>query len=463
MLNKEMLLSQSTRIFGNSKSAIFLIFLVFLSLGFYYGKWRTEKIIQWDTIVYYEYLTAAFMFNDISFEFAYSLPDDFDGDIWLETGPEGERYPKTTMGVAIMMTPTYLIAYFLNQIFNLGSYGYSSFFQFFIFLGALFHFIAGLVFLRKILKEFFSEKVVSITLVLLSFASGLLYYTGVDPGLSHVYSFFLFTCFIWINLCWHKKPTWKNSSWLGLVLGMIVLIRPSNAIIAILPLLIGISSIDSLKEKLSFLYKNSKKIILAVAVFAMVVFLQFWFWKYSTGKWFIYSYGDEGFFWNDPKIVQGLFGFRKGLFLYAPILIFALMGIFLKKEALKKLKLPFILFMIINTYVILSWWCWWYGGGFGHRSFVDSYAIFAIFLAVCVERVLAMKSRPVKISLVLLAAFMMFLSQFQINQYNKGHLHWDGMTYKAYKEIFLKTYTSPEFWNYLEQPDYEDAKKGIGR
>jgi len=460
-LNKSNLLRTILSVFGSSKSVIYLIFILFLSLGFYYGKWRTEKIIQWDTIVYYEYLTAAFMFNDMSFEFAFQLPDDFDGDIWLETGLEGERYPKTTMGVAIMMTPTYLIAYFLNHIFNLGSYGYSSFFQFFIFLGALFHFIAGLVFLRKILSEFFSERVVSITLILLSFASGILYYTGVDPGLSHIYSFFLFTCFLWINIRWHNAPTWKNSSWLGLVLGMIVLIRPSNAIIAIIPLLIGINSIESLKEKLSFLFVNSKKIILAVGVFAMVVFLQFWFWKYSTGKWFIYSYGDEGFFWKDPKIVQGLFGFRKGLFLYAPILFFASIGFFLKKESLKNLRLPFILFMIINTYVILSWWCWWYGGGFGHRSFVDSYAIFAIFLAVLVERILTIRGKMVKRALLVFAAFMMFLSQFQIRQYNKGHLHWDGMTYMAYKEIFLKNHISPEYWDYLEQPNYEEAKKGL--
>ncbi len=39
---------------------------------------RTQKTITHDVIYYYEYLTAAFMFNDMSFQFAYELPDDFE-------------------------------------------------------------------------------------------------------------------------------------------------------------------------------------------------------------------------------------------------------------------------------------------------------------------------------------------------------------------------------------------------
>lgn len=62
----------------DSKKVIYVIFILFLALGIYYGKWKSEKIIVWDTIVYYEYLTAAFMFNDMTFEFAHSLPEDFE-------------------------------------------------------------------------------------------------------------------------------------------------------------------------------------------------------------------------------------------------------------------------------------------------------------------------------------------------------------------------------------------------
>ena len=429
-------------------------------MGFYYGRWRTEQIIVWDTIVYYEYLTAAFMFNDISFQFAFELPDDFDGEIWLETGPNGERYPKTTLGVAIMLTPTYLVAMLLNNLFGLGSYGYSSFFQFFIFLAGIFHYLAGLIVLRKLLSYFFTDKVIATCLILLSLATGLFYYAGVDPGLSHVYSFFLYASFVLITINWYKRTSIKNSLLLGLVLGLITLIRPSNGLMVLVPALYGIYDFASLKSKFTFLYKNLPKLFLSVLVFAFVVFLQFWFWKHATGNWFMYSYGDEGFFWNDPKFAEGLFGFRKGLFIYTPILLLSLPGFFLVKKDLRALKLAIVVFLVLNAYVILSWWCWWYGGGYGHRAFVESFVLFSFLLCLVIERVYRSRKKILRLSFYLFSGFFIILNLFQIRQYDRGQLHWDSMTFKSYKEVFFKDHTTKEFWDYLDIPDYEEAKKG---
>ena len=39
------------------------------------------------------------------------------------------------------------------------------------------------------------------------------------------------------------------------------------------------------------------------------------------------------------------------------------------------------LFLVLNTYLIASWWDWQFGGSFGHRGFTDSLPIFAIGLA----------------------------------------------------------------------------------
>lgn len=462
-MSKSSVLSSILNVFRNSKKAIYLIAVLYVALAIYYGKYRTEKVIVWDTIVYYEYLTAAFMFNDLSFEFAKNLPEDFDGEIWLSTGPDGEQFPKTSMGVAIMLTPTYLLAMTFNWLFDLGSYGYSSFFQAFIVLAGIFHFLAGLIFLRKILNRFFEEKVVAYTLIIISLATGLAYYAGLEAGLSHIYSFFLIIFFIWTTIKWHENPNWKTSFALGLTLGMILLVRPVNAFIVLIPALYGITDLHSLRIKLRLIFENYQKVFFSIVIFGAVLSLQFFFWKYATGKWFVYSYGDERFFWTEPKILEGLFGFRKGLFIYTPVLIFAILGFFLREKKIKDLKGPLILFLVVNTYVILSWWCWWYGGGYGHRTFVDSFGIFALFIAVVIDRVLTLKSKVYQYAFFLSVGFFIILNQFQLRQYDRGILHWDGMTYDSYKEIFFKTYTSQEFWDYLEQPDYESAKKGVDR
>ena len=450
-----------SKLFTSSKKTIYIIFTLYVGLGFYFGNWRTQKIIQWDVIVYYEYLTAAFVFNDLTFSFIDDLPDDFDGDIWLENGPDGERFPKTTIGVAIMLMPFYLIALFFNNILGMGSYGYSSFFQFFIFLAGIFYYLASLLLLRKVLLKYFVEKVVCITLIILSFATGLAYYALAEPGLSHNYSFFLFILLFWITTKWHEKASLKNSLALGATLGMIILMRPSNGLIVLIPLLYGIYNVKSYKERLKYIGQNFRSVIISILMCCVIISLQLFFWKYSTGKWLVLSYGEEGFFFNDPKIFEGLFGFRKGLLIYTPIMIFGFIGMFLSGDKLKELKWAAIVFTALNIYVILAWWCWWYGGGYGHRAFVESFFVFSFFIAVVVDRIRISKSVLLKVSSGILVVFFISLNLFQMRQYHKGFLHWDGMTYEAYKEIFFKDHTSSEFWDALEQPDYEEAKKGI--
>ena len=48
------------------------------------------------------------------------------------------------------------------------------------------------------------------------------------------------------------------------------------------------------------------------------------YWNEMTGHWLYFSYGsDERFFFGDPAIIKGLFSYRKGLFIYTPLLLFA--------------------------------------------------------------------------------------------------------------------------------------------
>ena len=52
------------------------------------------------------------------------------------------------------------------------------------------------------------------------------------------------------------------------------------------------------------------------------------YWKEMTGRWLYFSYGsDERFFFGDPAIIKGLFSYRKGLFIYTPLLLFAFAGV----------------------------------------------------------------------------------------------------------------------------------------
>ncbi len=121
---------------------------------------------------------------------------------------------------------------------------------------------------------------------------------------------------------------------------------------------------------------------------------------------------------------------------------------------------PITVYLLIQVYVLASWWSWWNGGSFGLRSFVDLYGVMALPLAAIVEVSLERRrSRAVLTGVVLL--FFLYMNQFQTMQYHKGYLHHTGMTREAYKLNFLSFRPDGNCWNMLSMPDATLARLGI--
>jgi hypothetical protein len=188
------------------------------------------------------------------------------------------------------------------------------------------------------------------------------------------------------------------------------------------------------------------------------------YWKEMTGQWLYFSYGsDERFFFDDPAIIKGLFSWRKGLFLYTPLMIFAFAGIISLWIRRSPHVLAMTLFVPLNIYIIFSWWCWWYGGGFGQRAFIDSYVLMAIAAASLLSH--AMTTGKSWLKPAVLAAFILLasLGVIQNIQYYNGAIHWDSMTREAYLDSFGRLKPSARFHDLLEAPDYEKAREGLNR
>jgi hypothetical protein len=185
---------------------------------------------------------------------------------------------------------------------------------------------------------------------------------------------------------------------------------------------------------------------------------QFLYWKATTGSYLFFSYGDERFYFGNPHIIAGLFGYRKGWLLYTPIMIMALIGIILMKPRQNPFSIGLYLFIPLNIYIIVSWWCWWYGGGFGNRPFIDSYPLLALGLATLFHEV---SKNRIALSITTLVSVLLFsLNIFQNYQYHYGSIHWDSMTKDAYWDSAGHLYPTKNFYYLLEPPDYERALKG---
>ena len=275
--------------------------------------------------------------------------------------------------------------------------------------------------------------------------------------MSHVFSFALITLFLYYTLKWVEKPSISSTIILGVLAGLIVLIRPVNGLLLVFPALYAISSFVDVKQRIS---DHWKLILLAGVAAFLVVLPQMIYWKFQTGHFVFNSYMDSGrFYFANPHLLDGLFGFRKGWLIYTPVMLFALVGLFFLKKFAKDFLLSSSVFLVLFLYVIFSWWCWWYGGSYGARPMIDIYGILAMPLAAFLSVIL--KSAWWKKGVVgLLLLSFVYLNQFQMSQYRTSLLHWDSMTQQAYRAIFLKKNWPDGYDKMIKVPDYEKALKG---
>lgn len=441
------------------KISIFLIVIVAGWYGIKVAKWRSNEIIHHDVISYWAYLPAAFIYHDLSFEFVSDLPAGFEGRIWTHSAENGNQVLKMTMGNSLLWTPFFLAAHAYAHVSEYQSDGYSLPYSIAIFIAGLFYLAVGLIFLNKTLKFYFNDLTIALVLILLVFGTNLLHYAVIEPGMSHVYSFCLFSMYLFVTMRWSTTRSWSNSLKLGLITGLIILVRPSNIVVVLIPLLWGVTTIKSFKEKLHIFFKCKYRIIFAVFVALGVVSLQIIYWKSVTGEFFYYSYGDEGFFFLHPHIIDGLFSYRNGWLVYTPVMLFALLGFWYLKKQIPGLFWTILIFLIVNIYIIFCWWCWWYGGSFGARTMIESYAFLSLPLAAVIQKI-SEKHRIVRGIFIIIFGTLVWVNLFQMRQYRTSLLHWDSMSKKAYWGIFLKGYFPDKYQEMLESPDYESAKAG---
>jgi len=245
-------------------------------------------------------------------------------------------------------------------------------------------------------------------------------------------------------------------------MGIISLIRPSNALVGLLFLLWGCTSFDAVKRRIVFFIRNYRFTLIILGGILLVWLPQMIYWKWVTGSYMFYTYGilGERFFFNHPQIINVLFSYRNGWLVYSPLMLFALLGFYFLWKDKNRHSLSIAIFFILFLYVISSWWCWWYGGAFGGRSFIDIYPMLAIPLAAFIRR----SGRTpgwVRIILLFLAAFLIHLNYYQTWQYSKGIVHRSGMTQEAYWHSIQHKIPPKAYYDLIWEANIGDAKKGI--
>jgi hypothetical protein len=404
-------------------------------------KWggnRWKEILAFDGKGYYAYLPAVFIYKDLGFSFHDKIEEQYASVNtkyeYRVTTPTGV-VNKYFVGTALAELPFFLVAHLITNLTGNTSNGYSFIYQLSISLAALFYGLLGLIMLGKLLRLYgISENIVSFSTIVIVFGTNLFYYTVFEPSTSHAFSFGLITTFLFVlkRLIRSKR---KNDIVLsGILLGLIVLIRPVNFVVVfILPFLCG--NFSSFKLSIQFILSQRIRLSLALLFFLIIVSIQGFFYFLQTGFFFVDSYIVEHFIWNRLEIVNFLFSYKKGFFIYTPAaLVTLIVYIFLNRRNLFQVG-TFLLFFLLISYVFSSWWNWWYGGSFGARPLTEYLALFGLLLAISLSKI---KSKLTSNIFYSLLTSCIILCQVQTYQYRYFIIHWEKMDNEHYWRVFMR-------------------------
>jgi len=424
-------------------SYLVLVFAAFV----YYPKWqqaRTEATISWDVSGYYLYLPAFLIYNDAKelkfneaiIEKYYPAPNVEQQAFRHESGNYVFKYPA---GQAIQWLPFFGIAHLVALSTDFPADGYSAPYQFMISFGSLLIAFLGLWFLRRILLEYFTDKVTAIAILFLVIGTNYLEYASITGAMTHNNLFTIYTLLIFTTIQFYRKPTWSKALGIGLLVGLAGLTRPTELMSALIPVLWGIGNPlrVSIPARLALFRTHLPKLALAVLACGLVGSIQLFYWKYATGDWIVYSYQDQGFSWLRPHLKNGLFSYRSGWLVYTPIMIFALLGFIPLYKKQNSVFWTALIFSGLFIYVAFAWDIWWYGGSLGQRTMVQCYPVLMFPFAAFIAFVNSTKYLPYFI--YPLFVFFSYANIWITHQAHRGGLFVPEQMNRAYfQRIFLR-------------------------
>lgn len=462
-------------------SAVWLALLA-ISLAFFahYGRWKNQLVGGGDDWGYYSYLPAFFIHDDLdslhrtlalrhelrpgSYPFVDGQPqiEEAKPVLRLRSGTvenTGRRVFKYTSGLAIAQAPFFGAAHlFCRLTGRFPANGYSEPYVFAVFFASIFYVFAGLILLKKVLRRHFSTKITALVLAILLLATNLHYFTIYNPGMAHAFLFSLFCLLIFSTVRFFESPNWRFAALIGLSIGWIALIRPTEIIAVFIPVFWGIQSRAGLVERLVFFKNRWKWLVLAALAGFVICLPQLTYWKMQTGRWLFYSYTEEGFHFLHPEIRRGMFGYMNGWLAYTPVMWLALVGIFMSWRQNRGWRLAVVAFLPIHIWLTYSWWNWQYINGFGSRPMVETYALLSLPLAVFIQKM--NENGWKRLVLVGFVGFFCWLNLFNTWQLSKGILWTEAGNMAAYFTVFGKTKMDERGLIALEssewQPDSSD-------
>jgi hypothetical protein len=424
---------------------------------------------------YYLYLPAIFIHHDLGlkdFAWVNSMLETYKNTGYFyqaSMGPLGVYVMKYSSGLAILNLPFFACGHLIAKFFGYTADGFSCPYQYSIAIGGLIYTLIGLFFITKSLLHYFNLRIVTICIFTLVFATNYFQLTTEYNTMQHNVLFALNAILIFCVIFWFESGRLKYLIGISITTAFLIITRPSEMVVIVIPAICFIQKLFAVKITGLRIILNIKKyglhIVLAMFVFLAICSVQLIYWKIYTGKFFYFSYTDpaQGFFdFKQPHIADILFNYRNGWLVYTPVIYLSLLGfvfLYFKRSKIRIFFWPFLIYFILNLFLLSSWTYWWFASSMGNRAFMQSYA-FLIFPMAAFFNFVFSKKIIFRVLLLLCLLFFCWLNLFQNWQIRRFGIDCQRLTKEYYWAIFGKT-NAPAGANNLLSFDYGQTSDAL--
>lgn len=364
----------------------FFLFVVSI-VTFFFHAVVTKHAIYGDGNGYYAYANALYFERSLNFEPIYSHLSNFQGTKYnfsriswpTDKGPFGIQRNIFMIGTGIAWIPSLLAIDIVGKIFVLELSRFDLIYELGPGVSGIIFMLFGFFFLEKYLKNFFSERAASLAVLIFYLTSNSVYYTMLEPALSHQPAFFIISYLLYKTH--NLKPKSINPILIGFLAGFLFITRMAD-IILVIPILFQVK-----KDGWSF-----KKMLLSAAGFTVALIPLFWsqYLMYGNPIHNPYVTGENGgsFIFALRHMSEFFISAKRGLFLWHPIYLIAMMGLFSSIFDNKTRKIGILLVIpTLIIFLISSAWSANTSAGFGQRYVLAGIPYFAFGIAALIERV----------------------------------------------------------------------------
>jgi hypothetical protein len=317
--------------------------------------------------------------NEYEYFRTQNLGNVLDPDSKTITGLPPNPWP---IGNAVFWSPFFLMAHNIEKWSGGSADGYSKTYINLVTTGTLVYSFLVLVLIYLLLAKIFKEEIAFTATAIIFLSTSLMYYTFIDPSVSHALSAFTATLFLYYWYSTRKKRNLFQSIALGFFAGIMVITRWQDSLF-LLVIIYDLRRIFPLKTK------SSNRTLYGPALFFITLILTFIpqmiFWKIVYGSYLLIPQYQGFVLWYPKYLLQVLFSPVHGLFTWTPIIFISVIGLILyQKEAInRKSILPVLLLLILLLQIFAnsSIYDWNGSWSFGSRRFVSCSVIFAFGIA----------------------------------------------------------------------------------